>query len=69
MGIEPTWDFVEPHAGFEDQDRHQYGLRLQPCAKLCPVVPQSPGFGNAENERFCSPNPPGKGMRAAGKRT
>ncbi len=23
MGIEPTWDFVEPHAGFEDQERHQ----------------------------------------------
>lgn len=21
MGIEPTWDFVEPHAGFEDQER------------------------------------------------
>jgi hypothetical protein len=23
MGIEPTWDFVEPHTGFEDQERHQ----------------------------------------------
>jgi len=23
MGIEPTWDFVEPHAGFEDHDMHQ----------------------------------------------
>lgn len=29
MGIEPTWDFVEPHAGFEDQDRHQPGKHLQ----------------------------------------
>ena len=29
MGIEPTWDFVEPHHGFEDQERHQVALRLQ----------------------------------------
>ncbi len=29
MGIEPTWDFVEPHAGFEDQERHQNALRLR----------------------------------------
>ena len=29
MGIEPTWDFVEPHAGFEDQDRHQPGKRFR----------------------------------------
>ena len=28
MGIEPTWDFVEPHLGFEDQERHQVALRL-----------------------------------------
>ena len=28
MGIEPTWDFVEPHAGFEDQERHQVALHL-----------------------------------------
>ncbi len=28
MGIEPTWDFVEPHAGFEDQERHQAALHL-----------------------------------------
>ncbi len=28
MGIEPTWDFVESHAGFEDQERHQIALRL-----------------------------------------
>ena len=28
MGIEPTWDFVEPHHGFEDQERHQVALRL-----------------------------------------
>ena len=29
MGIEPTWDFVEPHAGFEDQERHQAALHLR----------------------------------------
>ncbi len=29
MGIEPTWDFVESHAGFEDQERHQNALRLR----------------------------------------
>ena len=29
MGIEPTWDFVEPHLGFEDQERHQVALRLR----------------------------------------
>ena len=28
MGIEPTWNFVEPHHGFEDQERHQVALRL-----------------------------------------
>ncbi len=28
MGIEPTWDFVEPHHGFEDQDTHQQCKRL-----------------------------------------
>ena len=28
MGIEPTWDFVEPHAGFEDQERHQVAPHL-----------------------------------------
>lgn len=34
MGIEPTWDFVEPHAGFEDQERHQAALHLhQPQAE------------------------------------
>ncbi len=29
MGIEPTWNFVEPHHGFEDQERHQVALRLR----------------------------------------
>ena len=29
MGIEPTWDFVEPHTGFEDQERHQVALHLR----------------------------------------
>jgi hypothetical protein len=28
MGIEPTWDFVEPHVGFEDRERHQVALHL-----------------------------------------
>ena len=28
MGIEPTWDFVEPHTGFEDQERHQAAPHL-----------------------------------------
>ena len=34
MGIEPTWDFVEPHHGFEDQERHQVALRL-PNTSIC----------------------------------
>ena len=34
MGIEPTWDFVEPHTGFEDQERHQVARHLQ-SAELC----------------------------------
>ena len=29
MGIEPTWDFVEPHTGFEDQERHRAASHLQ----------------------------------------
>jgi hypothetical protein len=29
MGIEPTWDFVEPHTGFEDQERHQVAPHLR----------------------------------------
>ena len=29
MGIEPTRDFVEPHAGFEDQERHQAACHLR----------------------------------------
>ncbi len=29
MGIEPTWDFVEPHSGFEDRERHQVALHLR----------------------------------------
>jgi hypothetical protein len=33
MGIEPTWDFVEPHHGFEDQERHQVALRLHVWTK------------------------------------
>ena len=40
MGIEPTWDFVEPHHGFEDQERHQVALRLQGeeprCLRMSP---------------------------------
>ena len=28
MGIEPIWDFVEPHTGFEDQERHQVAPHL-----------------------------------------
>ena len=28
MGIEPTWDFVESHTGFEDQERHQVAPHL-----------------------------------------
>ena len=35
MGIEPTWDFVEPHHGFEDQERHQVALRLQEDESRC----------------------------------
>ncbi len=29
MGIEPTWDLVESHAGFEDQERHQVAPHLR----------------------------------------
>ena len=29
MGIEPTWNFVESHTGFEDQERHQIALHLR----------------------------------------
>jgi hypothetical protein len=29
MGIEPTWDWIEPHAGFEDQERHQVAPHLR----------------------------------------
>jgi len=29
MGIEPTRDFVEPRAGFEDQERHQAAAHLR----------------------------------------
>jgi hypothetical protein len=36
MGIEPTWNFVEPHHGFEDQERHQVALRLQAQGTRCP---------------------------------
>ena len=35
MGIEPTWDFVEPHHGFEDQERHQVALRLPADESRC----------------------------------
>jgi hypothetical protein len=42
MGIEPTWDLVEPHAGFEDQERHQIALHLQPPRlSAVPVSPNS----------------------------
>ena len=27
MGIEPTWDFIRPHAGFEVQGIHQASCR------------------------------------------
>jgi hypothetical protein len=40
MGIEPTWNFVEPHAGFEDQERHQVALHLRShAADHCPFSP------------------------------
>ena len=38
MGIEPTWDFVEPHAGFEDQERHQVAPHLH--TKSMPRLPK-----------------------------
>ena len=44
MGIEPTWNFVEPHHGFEDQERHQVALRLHGDEPRCgrKLPPQSP---------------------------
>ena len=42
MGIEPTWDFVEPHHGFEDQERHQVALRLREDAPRRRMAPQGP---------------------------
>jgi hypothetical protein len=54
MGIEPTWDFVEPHHGFEDQERHQVALRLQEneprCSRLAPQ-----GSVSTFNKRGMSP--------------
>lgn len=47
MGIEPTWDFVEPHNGFEDRGMHQQceHLHVTPVRRpdsliktLCPSV-------------------------------
>ena len=38
MGIEPTWDFVEPHTGFEDQERHQVAPHLRAKNSLCRVT-------------------------------
>src|ERR1035437_5159131 len=35
MGIEPSWEFVEPHHGFEDLERHQVALRLQGNKARC----------------------------------
>ena len=53
MGIEPTWDFVEPHHGFEDQERHQVALRLQGDEQRC--LRGSPqGAGSAFSTRFTS---------------
>ncbi len=43
MGIEPTWDWLKPHTGFEDQERHQAASHLQhrvpQHAKLHPKFP------------------------------
>ena len=49
MGIEPTWDFVEPHLGFEDQERHQVALRLQAYRAHCPrlTTPRAVGTFSA----------------------
>ena len=44
MGIEPTWNFVEPHHGFEDQERHQVALRPHGDEPRCgrKLPPHSP---------------------------
>jgi hypothetical protein len=46
MGIEPTWDFVEPHHGFEDQERHQVALRL-PNNSTCLSISHLQNIGTA----------------------
>lgn len=35
MGIEPTWDLVESHTGFEDQERHQAASHLRKNRAHC----------------------------------
>ena len=49
MGIEPTWDFVEPHAGFEDQERHQAAAHLRAAPLRRP-----PGAGAIHFRRAAS---------------
>ena len=54
MGIEPTWDFVEPHHGFEDQERHQVALRLRADEARClRIAPQGLCF-NMHNARHAT---------------
>ena len=49
MGIEPTWDFVEPHHGFEDQERHQVALRLRADEPRClRIAPQGLYFNHVQ---------------------
>ncbi len=58
MGIEPTRDFVEPHTGFEDQERHQAARHLHPRSIINPAIPSTqrisclkvyPAFPNTKN--------------------
>jgi hypothetical protein len=62
MGIEPTRDFVEPHTGFEDRERHQAALHLreslleylEPCRA---AIEGEPEPGRLEGQVFNAKTP------------
>ena len=77
MGIEPTRDLFKPHAGFEDQERHQAACHLRPqhSAALPAPTPAfsgkitvSPGGpGDAEGSPDGGPRASGTGLPATAR--